>query len=196
TKGKARKSEASDGASVASPAPHIPVPQVKQMKEMKKKKKVAIDGKEKPKKKKGEEVDPMILKKRMRQLFKAVTNYQTCPNGADWRNEQCTTQGYPSQYYMSHAPCTLYCRRGNVAEILGPVADGTPCYRAPERRDVCIEGKCRIVGCDYSLDSGMDVDRCGKCAGDGSECVKVTKMYTDQSHTIKGNENNQLEIDN
>ncbi|XP_048584029.1 A disintegrin and metalloproteinase with thrombospondin motifs 7 [Nematostella vectensis] len=115
-----------------------------------------------------------------------ICKKQTCPNGADWRNEQCTTQGYPSQYYMSHAPCTLYCRRGNVAEILGPVADGTPCYRAPERRDVCIEGKCRIVGCDYSLDSGMDVDRCGKCAGDGSECVKVTKMYTDQSHTIKG----------
>ena len=61
-------------------------PEMKQMKEMKKKKKVAADGKEKLKRKKGEEVDPLVLKKRMRQLSKAVTNYQVrdcegnCPN--------------------------------------------------------------------------------------------------------------------
>ncbi|XP_048584024.1 protein polybromo-1 isoform X2 [Nematostella vectensis] len=118
TKGKARKSEASDGASVASPAPHIPVPQVKQMKEMKKKKKVAIDGKEKPKKKKGEEVDPMILKKRMRQLFKAVTNYQD-ESGRYLSAifmDLPSSEEYPDYYKVISEPVCLSQIEGNIRD--------------------------------------------------------------------------------
>ena len=42
-----------------------------------KKRKTRTEVREKPKKaKKGEEVDPLVLKKRMRQLYKAVSTYQ------------------------------------------------------------------------------------------------------------------------
>ena len=45
-----------------------------------KKKKLKPELPEKPKKvRKGEEMDPVLLKKRMRQMFKAVASYQVSP---------------------------------------------------------------------------------------------------------------------
>ena len=49
------------------------------------------------------------------------------------------------------------------------VLDGTPCsYDHPS--NICVQGQCINVGCDRILNSPLEEDRCGICAGDGSKC--------------------------
>lgn len=54
------------------------------------------------------------------------------------------------------------------------VIDGTRCNA--ESLDVCVDGKCQPVGCDYMLGSDAREDKCNRCEGDGSLCTTVTDV--------------------
>ncbi|PFX34054.1 A disintegrin and metalloproteinase with thrombospondin motifs 6 [Stylophora pistillata] len=58
------------------------------------------------------------------------------------------------------------------------VDDGTRCSRYGF--DVCIQGRCKSVGCDHELGSGARFDRCRVCNGNGTSCTHVTEYFTEQ----------------
>ncbi|XP_069766264.1 A disintegrin and metalloproteinase with thrombospondin motifs 7-like isoform X2 [Narcine bancroftii] len=77
-------------------------------------------------------------------------------------------------------PCELHCRPmdGYFSEkMLDAVIDGTPCFEGNTSRDMCINGLCKNVGCDYEIDSNAVEDRCGVCQGNGSTCETVKKTF-------------------
>ncbi|XP_051896607.1 A disintegrin and metalloproteinase with thrombospondin motifs 7-like [Pristis pectinata] len=77
-------------------------------------------------------------------------------------------------------PCELHCRPvdGYFSEkMLDAVIDGTPCFEGNTSRDMCINGICKNVGCDYEIDSNAVEDRCGVCQGNGSTCETVKKTF-------------------
>uniref|UniRef100_A0A8U8BPG9 Uncharacterized protein n=1 Tax=Geospiza parvula TaxID=87175 RepID=A0A8U8BPG9_GEOPR len=79
-------------------------------------------------------------------------------------------------------PCELHCRPEHeyfAEKLRDAVVDGTPCYDSDASRDVCINGICKNVGCDYEIDSHAVEDRCGVCHGDGSTCHTVHKTFED-----------------
>ncbi|KAL1139741.1 hypothetical protein AAG570_006719, partial [Ranatra chinensis] len=86
--------------------------------------------------------------------------------------------------FFRDSGCTLVCinERGIVAVRSSVVLDGTPCN--PSRRDVCIEGECKVVGCDWVIDSKAKEDMCGICHGNGTECRVVQGTFMEP--TIKG----------
>ena len=54
------------------------------------------------------------------------------------------------------------------------VIDGSPCsYDHPS--NICVQGQCVKVGCDKILNSPLQEDQCGICAGDGSKCSVQTR---------------------
>ncbi|XP_030232190.1 A disintegrin and metalloproteinase with thrombospondin motifs 7 isoform X2 [Gadus morhua] len=76
--------------------------------------------------------------------------------------------------------CELHCRPLNEhfsEKMLDAVADGTRCSETNTSRDMCINGVCKNVGCDFVIDSNALEDRCGVCQGDGSTCKTVTKTF-------------------
>lgn len=76
---------------------------------------------------------------------------------------------------MALNPCQLHCIANNSTLLsnIGPVLDGTHCWS--HRNDVCIQGECVTVGCDLQLNSGMILDQCGVCGGNGSSCITVSR---------------------
>ncbi|XP_053513353.1 A disintegrin and metalloproteinase with thrombospondin motifs 12 isoform X2 [Artibeus jamaicensis] len=119
-----------------------------------------------------------------------LCNVHPCRPGAPtFRQMQCSefdTVPYKNEFYSwfpvfspAH-PCELYCRPidGQFSEkMLDAVIDGTPCFEGGNSRNVCINGICKRVGCDYEIDSNATEDRCGVCLGDGSACQTVRKMF-------------------
>ncbi|XP_066471221.1 A disintegrin and metalloproteinase with thrombospondin motifs 12 [Tiliqua scincoides] len=106
----------------------------------------------------------------------------------NFRQMQCSefdTVAYKNEFYQwipiynTANPCELYCRPSNYhfsEKMLDAVIDGTPCFEGNNSRDVCINGMCKTVGCDYEINSNATEDQCGVCLGDGSSCqtVKIT----------------------
>ncbi|KAM4039370.1 A disintegrin and metalloproteinase with thrombospondin motifs 7 isoform 1-T1 [Anomaloglossus baeobatrachus] len=87
-----------------------------------------------------------------------------------------------SPVLMAINPCELHCQSdtGYFAEKLrDAVFDGTPCYERNTSRDMCINGICKNIGCDYEIDSNAVEDRCGVCHGDSSSCHTVHKTFED-----------------
>ncbi|XP_076879550.1 A disintegrin and metalloproteinase with thrombospondin motifs 7 [Brachyhypopomus gauderio] len=77
-------------------------------------------------------------------------------------------------------PCELHCRPVNEyfsEKMLDAVTDGTRCYEDSQSRDMCINGICKSIGCDYEIDSGAEEDRCGVCQGNGSTCETVQRTF-------------------
>ncbi|XP_078407889.1 A disintegrin and metalloproteinase with thrombospondin motifs 12-like [Cetorhinus maximus] len=77
-------------------------------------------------------------------------------------------------------PCELHCRPidGQFSEkMLDAVIDGTSCTEAANSRDICINGICKTVGCDYEIESNAVEDQCGVCHGNGSSCQTVKKTF-------------------
>ncbi|XP_064127173.1 A disintegrin and metalloproteinase with thrombospondin motifs 12 [Loxodonta africana] len=119
-----------------------------------------------------------------------LCNIHPCRSGGPtFRQMQCSefdTVPYKNEFYHwfpvfnpAH-PCELYCRPidGQFSEkMLDAVIDGTPCFEGGNSRNVCINGICKMVGCDYEIDSNATEDRCGVCLGDGSACQTVRKMF-------------------
>uniref|UniRef100_A0A087Y9A5 ADAM metallopeptidase with thrombospondin type 1 motif 7 n=1 Tax=Poecilia formosa TaxID=48698 RepID=A0A087Y9A5_POEFO len=119
----------------------------------------------------------------------------TTPCRADWpsfRNIQCThfnTLPYKGNFYKWEAvinkvsPCELHCRplNENFSEKMrDAVADGTPCYEGNKSRDMCINGICQSIGCDYVINSSSVEDRCGVCNGNGSTCTTVRRTFEER----------------
>ncbi|XP_067401591.1 A disintegrin and metalloproteinase with thrombospondin motifs 12 [Emydura macquarii macquarii] len=112
-----------------------------------------------------------------------------------FRQMQCSefdTVPYKNEFYQwipvysTANPCELHCRPvdGQFSEkMLDAVSDGTPCFEGSNFRDICINGMCKTVGCDYEINSNATEDRCGVCLGDGSACQTV-KMMFNQSEGI------------
>ncbi|XP_032200907.1 papilin isoform X2 [Mustela erminea] len=113
---------------------------------------------------------------------------ESCPEGArDFRAEQCSqfdSQDFQGRwykwlpYYGAPNKCELNCiPKGEnfYFKHREAVVDGTPCE--PGTRDVCVDGSCRVVGCDYNLDSAKEEDKCLRCGGDGRTCYPVTGTF-------------------
>ncbi|XP_030212685.1 papilin [Gadus morhua] len=119
-------------------------------------------------------------------------NVQDCPEGSrDFREEQCSQfdgtdfQGKRYKwlpYYGAENPCELNCMpRGEnfFYRHRSSVADGTPCH--PGRRDVCVGGVCKRLGCDLLLESTQQEDACLQCGGSGQSCRRVQNTFSVQS---------------
>ncbi|XP_007563600.1 A disintegrin and metalloproteinase with thrombospondin motifs 12 [Poecilia formosa] len=80
-------------------------------------------------------------------------------------------------------PCELHCRPVSdyfSEKMLDAVTDGTPCFMNNKSRNICVNGVCKEVGCDFGIDSNAVEDRCGVCLGDGTSCEMVYKTYDEQ----------------
>ncbi|XP_068692661.1 A disintegrin and metalloproteinase with thrombospondin motifs 16-like [Montipora foliosa] len=96
-----------------------------------------------------------------------------------YRDVQCSKTNPGSLAHYSGDSCVLACiKHGRLVTYHGTVADGSRCNNRPESFDVCIDGKCRAVGCDHVLESGTVKDRCGICDGNGSKCILEKSAYT------------------
>ncbi|XP_028401263.1 A disintegrin and metalloproteinase with thrombospondin motifs 18-like [Dendronephthya gigantea] len=106
-------------------------------------------------------------------------NTQECPEDeVSFRQKQCSAKGKYSEYIVRSDPCSLVCRTGSSIYWMGTTIDGTKCSNQKGNLDVCIEGHCKDVGCDYNLGSGRRLDRCKVCGGDGSSCALNIFNYT------------------
>ncbi|KAM6273650.1 papilin isoform 2-T2 [Porphyrio hochstetteri] len=115
-------------------------------------------------------------------------NIQSCPEGSwDFRAEQCAEfdgtefQGKKYKwlpYYGAPNKCELNCiPKGEnfYYRHREAVVDGTTCE--PGKRDICVEGACKAVGCDNMLESSKEEDKCLQCGGDGSTCYGVMGTF-------------------
>ncbi|XP_043929994.1 papilin isoform X2 [Protopterus annectens] len=115
-------------------------------------------------------------------------NIQDCPEGSrDFREEQCAEfdgsefQGKRYKwlpYYGAPNKCELNCiPKGEnfYYRHKEKVIDGTPCE--PGKRDICVEGVCKTVGCDSMLESSQKEDKCLECGGDGRTCHEIQGTF-------------------
>ncbi|XP_021536138.2 A disintegrin and metalloproteinase with thrombospondin motifs 7 [Neomonachus schauinslandi] len=119
-----------------------------------------------------------------------LCNLQACPPGRpSFRHVQCShfdAMLYKGQLHTwvpvvnDVNPCELHCRPSNeyfAEKLRDAVIDGTPCYQGQPGYDLCINGICKNVGCDFEIDSGAVEDRCGVCHGNGSTCHTVSGTF-------------------
>ena len=63
------------------------------------------------------------------------------------------------------------------------VKDGTRCsYNDPH--GICTGSRCVQYGCDYSKDTRMKYDNCGRCNGNNEHCIHVKKLGIDITRKI------------
>ncbi|PSN56829.1 hypothetical protein C0J52_08265 [Blattella germanica] len=112
-----------------------------------------------------------------------VCNTVPCdPEAPTFREKQCSEHdknGESWRPFINKAPediCKLLCMNSaRMIMLLDPrVKDGTPCK--PGTKNVCIAGKCRVIGCDWIIDSDAVEDQCGICSGDGTQCTIVEEV--------------------
>ncbi|NXS45123.1 ATS7 metalloproteinase, partial [Balaeniceps rex] len=121
-----------------------------------------------------------------------ICNVKPCPpDKPSFRQVQCSQFNpmlYKGKLYRwtpvpnNINPCELHCRPEDeyfAEKLRDAVIDGTPCYEMNASRDMCINGICKNVGCDYEIDSNAVEDRCGVCRGDGSTCHTIKKTFED-----------------
>ncbi|XP_077203070.1 A disintegrin and metalloproteinase with thrombospondin motifs 12 [Paroedura picta] len=119
-----------------------------------------------------------------------MCNVKACPKSMpNFRQMQCSefdTVAYKNEFYQwipiynTDNPCELHCRPANYhfsEKMLDAVIDGTPCFEGNNSRDVCVNGMCQSVGCDYEINSNATEDRCGVCLGDGASCQTVMLTF-------------------
>ncbi|XP_051918967.1 A disintegrin and metalloproteinase with thrombospondin motifs 7 [Hippocampus zosterae] len=123
-----------------------------------------------------------------------ICNTTPCPNNVPtFRDIQCShfnSALYKGKFYKwvsvisRVSPCELHCRPLNEhfsEKMLDAVTDGTPCFEGNKSRDMCINGICKDVGCDYVIESNAVEDRCGVCLGNGSTCATVRKTFEESA---------------
>uniref|UniRef100_A0A3P8ZFJ2 Peptidase M12B domain-containing protein n=1 Tax=Esox lucius TaxID=8010 RepID=A0A3P8ZFJ2_ESOLU len=94
------------------------------------------------------------------------------------------TVPYQNELYqwvpVATSPCELHCRPVDEhfsEKMLDAVTDGTPCFMNNNSKSICVNGVCKVVGCDYGIESNAVEDRCGVCLGDGSSCETVHMTF-------------------
>ena len=60
------------------------------------------------------------------------------------------------------------------------VIDGTSCDLLDGLRRICVDGECKVVGCDGMLGSDVQEDNCRVCGGNGANCNTVTGELKNQ----------------
>ncbi|KAJ7383377.1 metalloendopeptidase [Desmophyllum pertusum] len=113
-----------------------------------------------------------------------------------FRHKQCEARNSGSTKYRVHflggsGKCTLACVSGSTGYYFGHVKDGTRCEDNKFVHDVCIEGKCNVVGCDKILRSEKVFDRCLNCGGDGGSCALTKGIYT-KNYRVYGAKNGDI----
>ncbi|XP_078591705.1 papilin-like isoform X1 [Branchiostoma floridae x Branchiostoma japonicum] len=116
-------------------------------------------------------------------------NIQDCPEGSkDFRAEQCSQYddvAFEGRFFTwipyLGAPnrCELNCMpKGEnfYYRHEQKVVDGTKCDL--DSLDVCVDGICKGVGCDYMLGSNAQEDKCRECGGDGGSCKAVKGLFS------------------
>ncbi|KAK2869514.1 hypothetical protein Q7C36_001385 [Tachysurus vachellii] len=119
-----------------------------------------------------------------------ICNRAACPRGQpSFRSIQCSKFNsipYKGKFYQwiqvnnRINPCELHCRPVNEYfsdKMVDAVIDGTRCFEGSQSRDMCINGICKSIGCDYEIDSNAVEDHCGVCQGNGSTCETVKKTF-------------------
>ncbi|KAK0097204.1 hypothetical protein PV326_002939 [Microctonus aethiopoides] len=74
--------------------------------------------------------------------------------------------------------CRLTCKNkdnGHIWVSNDFIVDGTPC--SYNSSNICIQGKCYLMGCDNVLNSGKRFDACGICDGDNSTCISISNKF-------------------
>ncbi|CAK8698557.1 unnamed protein product [Clavelina lepadiformis] len=129
-------------------------------------------------------------------------NYQECLEIRDFRAQQCAAfnnwsrhnrhriRGIPTNAQwipkydgiLLQDRCKLICQVKRDDQYAAPwyvlkpkVINGTPC--GPDTSDICVEGLCKMAGCDHVLNSRTTVDSCGVCNGDNTACRTVQGSY-------------------
>ena len=124
----------------------------------------------------------------------------------DFREEQCSSLSNRATYKGQHVKwsagylpnieaCQLVCAANsnspnnrdslNLVNIRmsQPVKDGTRCsYDDPH--GICTGGRCVQYGCDYSTNTNMKFDKCGRCNGNNENCIHVKKPDIDITRKI------------
>ncbi|XP_055914270.1 A disintegrin and metalloproteinase with thrombospondin motifs 7 [Eupeodes corollae] len=126
-----------------------------------------------------------------------ICNKEPCPEGEpSFRAQQCSYYNsipYRGEFYKwlpyfdKFNPCKLFCTdvEGTVTESWGDMAaNGTPCQLGTN--NICIDGICKKVGCDWVVDSDIEEDRCGVCAGNGENCKPVEGIFVDDFNVTGG----------
>ncbi|KAM7424484.1 hypothetical protein PAMA_000702 [Pampus argenteus] len=119
-----------------------------------------------------------------------ICNTTPCPHEQPtFRDSQCShfnAMPYKGKFYKwvavinSVNPCELHCRPLNEhfsEKMRDAVTDGTPCSEGNKSRDMCVNGICKNIGCDYVIESSAVEDRCGVCHGNGSTCTTVRRTF-------------------
>ncbi|XP_020715163.1 A disintegrin and metalloproteinase with thrombospondin motifs 6 isoform X2 [Ceratitis capitata] len=110
-----------------------------------------------------------------------ICNFQSCPpNEVSFRAKQCSKydnvcyQGGTYKwlpYFDNKNPCKLLCTDFDdtiIANWGETVQDGTNC--GVGTNNMCIDGICKKVGCDWVVDSDKQEDKCGVCGGKDDKC--------------------------
>uniref|UniRef100_A0A034VFX3 A disintegrin and metalloproteinase with thrombospondin motifs 12 n=1 Tax=Bactrocera dorsalis TaxID=27457 RepID=A0A034VFX3_BACDO len=126
-----------------------------------------------------------------------ICNHQPCPVGeVSFRAHQCSN--YDNVYYQGSIykwlpffdnknPCKLLCTDVDdtiIANWGDTVKDGTPC--GVGTNDMCIDGICKKVGCDWVLDSNMREDQCGVCGGKSDRCKLIKEVFEENVNVTDG----------
>uniref|UniRef100_A0A8C2DH64 ADAM metallopeptidase with thrombospondin type 1 motif, 12 n=1 Tax=Cyprinus carpio TaxID=7962 RepID=A0A8C2DH64_CYPCA len=120
-----------------------------------------------------------------------ICNTKLCarkhPSFRDLQCSEFNTVPYHNELYewipVATRPCELHCKPVNEAfseKMLDAVTDGTPCFMNNNSRNICVNGVCKVVGCDFGIDSNAKEDGCGVCLGDGSTCETVKENFVEQ----------------
>uniref|UniRef100_A0A8C1XV76 ADAM metallopeptidase with thrombospondin type 1 motif, 12 n=1 Tax=Cyprinus carpio TaxID=7962 RepID=A0A8C1XV76_CYPCA len=120
-----------------------------------------------------------------------ICNTKPCarkhPSFRDMQCSEFNTVPYHNELYewipVATRPCELHCKPVNEAfseKMLDAVTDGTPCFMNNNSRNICVNGVCKEVGCDFGIDSNAKEDGCGVCLGDGSTCETVKENFVEQ----------------
>ncbi|XP_054626711.1 A disintegrin and metalloproteinase with thrombospondin motifs 7 isoform X3 [Dunckerocampus dactyliophorus] len=124
-----------------------------------------------------------------RQRYRICNTTPCQSNIPTFRDIQCSnfnSAPYKGKFYNWVAvinrvsPCELHCRPLNEhfsEKMRDAVLDGTPCLEGNKSRDMCVNGICKNVGCDYVIESNAVEDRCGICHGNGSTCTTIRKTF-------------------
>ncbi|XP_054731026.1 A disintegrin and metalloproteinase with thrombospondin motifs 12 [Anastrepha obliqua] len=126
-----------------------------------------------------------------------ICNHEPCPLGeVSFRAKQCSKydnvcyQGATYKwlpFFDKKNPCKLLCTDvddtiiANWGEV---VKDGTPCRVGTN--DMCIDGICKKVGCDWVVDSDVQEDQCGVCGGNNDQCKSVKEQFEESLNVTDG----------
>uniref|UniRef100_A0A672NJH9 ADAM metallopeptidase with thrombospondin type 1 motif 9 n=1 Tax=Sinocyclocheilus grahami TaxID=75366 RepID=A0A672NJH9_SINGR len=129
-----------------------------------------------------------------RMKFRSCNSEPCSKQKKDFREEQCASfdgrhfniNGLPPNVrwvpkysgILMKDRCKLFCRvAGSTAyyQLRDRVIDGTQC--GPDTNDICVQGLCRVAGCDHVLNSKARRDKCGVCGGDNSSCKTVAGTF-------------------